>query len=130
VQLLGALSDVEIASLYSRARALIFPSHEDYGIVPLEAMASGRPVLAYGAGGALETVRDGVTGRFFAEQTSDAVAEGVLTLDPDAFDPSEIRRHAERFGVPAFKEQFRAEVEDAMQSKRAPAELAMTGALQ
>jgi glycosyltransferase involved in cell wall biosynthesis len=132
VQLLGSLGDREIAELYSRCRALIFPSYEDYGIVPLEAMASGRPVLAYGAGGALETVRDGVTGRFFAEQTADAVAEGVRALDPDNFDPAEIRRHAERFGVPAFKAQFRATVEDAMAAKAgrvAPAALAASGAV-
>jgi glycosyltransferase involved in cell wall biosynthesis len=128
VQLRGSLSDLEIARLYSRCRALIFPSHEDYGIVPLEAMASGRPVLAYGAGGALETVRDGVTGRFFAEQTADALAEGITSLQPDAFDPAAIRRHAEMFGVPAYKERFRATVEAAMQAKGAPAGLAATGA--
>jgi glycosyltransferase involved in cell wall biosynthesis len=91
-------------------------------------MASGRPVLAYGAGGALETVRDGVTGRFFDEQTADALAEGVRSLQPDAFDPAAIRRHAEAFGVPAFKARFRATVEAAMREKAAPSSLAAAGA--
>jgi glycosyltransferase involved in cell wall biosynthesis len=117
VKLLGSLSDAEIARLYSRCRALIFPSQEDFGIVPLEAMASGRPVLAYGAGGALETVRDGLTGRFFGEQTADALTDAVRKLRPESFEPAAIRRHAEQFGVPAFQERFRATVDEALRAK-------------
>ena len=84
----GRVDDAGVAAAMSECRALIFPGEEDFGITPLEANASGRPVIAYGAGGALETVRDGVTGVLFGAQTADSLAEGV-------------RRAEARHGTPA-----------------------------
>lgn len=110
IEFLGHLSDVEIAGLYANCRAFIFTSDEDFGITPLEAMASGRPVVAYGAGGALETVVNGTTGVFFHEQTADSLAEAITMTDFDAFDSVRIRQHAQQFGVPAFHARMRFEV--------------------
>jgi glycosyltransferase involved in cell wall biosynthesis len=102
VEFLGGRSDAEVARLYSECRALIFTPDEDFGIVPLEAMASGKPVIAYGSGGALETVVEGVTGRFFPRQTPESLEQAVLDFSPRAFDPWRVRAHAERFGVAEF----------------------------
>ena len=106
VEFLGRVSDDEIQKCLSECRALIFPGLEDFGLVPLEAMACGKPVIAYAAGGALETVSDRITGSFFHEQTPEAVARAVTDFDADGFDPQEIRRHAELFDVSVFKEQI------------------------
>ena len=117
VQFLGNRSDKELADLYSRCRALICPADDDFGTVPLAAMASGRPVLALAKAGALETILDGVTGHFFAEQTAGSLVEALQSFDYTMFDPLEIRRHAENFGIPAFKTRFRAFVGRAVKSK-------------
>lgn len=88
---------------YSRCRALIFPGEEDFGIVPVEAMASGRPVIAYGRGGATESVVPNLTGLFFEEQKVEAIVEAVQTASRTTFDPRCIAAHARRFGVARFK---------------------------
>jgi len=94
---------------YSRCRALIFPGVEDFGMVPVEAMASGRPVIAFGQGGALETVQEGVTGRFFSEQTVDSLNEAVASFEKDAcYDSDIIVEHARKFDKRMFKDQFMA----------------------
>jgi glycosyltransferase involved in cell wall biosynthesis len=98
VVFLGWQSDQQLAELYARCRALIFPGEEDFGIVPLEAMASGKPVIAFAKGGALETVVEGVTGTFFKEQTAAACLERVHALQTMHLDPARIRDHALRFG--------------------------------
>jgi glycosyltransferase involved in cell wall biosynthesis len=113
VEVLGRVSDAELAELYSRCMALVFPQEEDFGIVPLEAMAAGRPVIAYRAGGALETVREGETGVFFDRQEPDSLVEAVRKFDPGDFDPRSIRRHALRFDSAVFKEKFSRYVRDA-----------------
>jgi glycosyltransferase involved in cell wall biosynthesis len=87
---------------YARCRALIFPGEEDFGMVPVEAMASGRPVVAYGKGGATETVVDGVSGTFFAEQSVEAIASAVKRLAELELDPTEIAAHADQFGRAQF----------------------------
>src|SRR4029077_5666228 len=87
---------------YARCRALVFPGEEDFGMVPVEAMASGRPVIAYGRGGATETIADGVSGVFFAEQTIEAVSSAVKRLAGLDIDPARIVAHASQFG----REQF------------------------
>jgi glycosyltransferase involved in cell wall biosynthesis len=106
VSFLRRVPDEVLLDLYANCRALIFPQEEDYGLTPLEAQASGRPVVAYRAGGALETIVDGETGVFFAEQTPDALMEALATLERQRFDPDRIRRHAARFDASAFSERM------------------------
>ena len=88
------------------ARAVILPGEEDYGLVPLEANAAGRPAIAYGRGGALETIRPGVTGEHFMEATSAALAETLGAFDAARYDPATLRAHAEEFSPQRFKARF------------------------
>jgi glycosyltransferase involved in cell wall biosynthesis len=113
IQFLGYLDDKQVSDYYARAKALIFPSEEDFGITPLEAMASGRPVIAYRGGGALETVIEEQTGIFFPEQSPQSVAAAVRSFRAEKFDPETIRKHAEKFDRNIFKAQIRKIVEDA-----------------
>jgi len=110
VRLLGWQASEVIHDHYRRCRAVILPGAEDFGIVPVEAMACGKPVLAYGQGGALETVIDGVTGLFFSEQTVASLNRGVDAIDAhlSKFDPVAIRAHAELFSTATFKHRFKA----------------------
>lgn len=107
IEFCGRVSDEERRALYAHAQAFLHPQEEDFGITPLEAMASGRPVIAYRRGGACETVVDGVTGVFFDEQTPDAVNAAVERARGLAFDPARIRRHAEQFDLPHFQQAIR-----------------------
>ncbi len=107
VKFLGRVSDDELADLYSRCIALIFPPEEDFGITPLEAMAAGKPVIAYRAGGAVETVIEGKTGIFFDRQDPEALIEAVKRLKPEDFDPAVLVEHAKKFDVLVFKEKIR-----------------------
>jgi glycosyltransferase involved in cell wall biosynthesis len=118
VTFLGHLPDDEVRRQLSRCRALIFPGEEDFGITPVEAQACGRPVIAYGAGGALATVREGVTGVFFREQTPDALAEAVRGFRDEQFDPATIRRHAEEFDTARFARRFLRFVDEKMGTRR------------
>ncbi|HEV8192411.1 MAG TPA: glycosyltransferase [Ktedonobacterales bacterium] len=111
VKFLGRLSDDEVRSQLARCRALIFAGEEDFGITPVEAQASGRPVIAYGAGGALATIIEGSTGLFFYEQTPEALAEVVNSFRDEYFDPQAIRRHAEEFDTRRFLRRFTQFVE-------------------
>ena len=108
IQFLGSVSQSDLADYYAKAKALIFPQEEDFGIVPLEAMASGRPVIAYKGGGALETIVDGKTGLFFDEQTTESLMEVLRKFDSYKFDPQECRRQAEKFDVEVFKKNILA----------------------
>lgn len=105
IEFLGRQPDAVVSRYLQRCRALVFPGQEDFGIVPLEAMASGRPVIAFGRGGALDYVVPGVTGRFFREQTAEALADAVTAFETEIgrFDPAAIRRHAESFSAQAFR---------------------------
>ena len=116
VTMKGRLGDEALTAEYARARALIFPAEEDFGLTPVEAMASGRPVLALGRGGALETVRDGETGLFFADQSAASIREAIARFESDEarFDPRAIRAHAETFSKASFRARFRAAVDDLM----------------
>lgn len=93
---------------YARCRALVFPGMEDFGIVPVEAMASGRPVIAYREGGATETVIDGVTGTFFNEQTADALNIAIQRFEKaePAFNHKTIEEHSRKFDREIFKSKF------------------------
>jgi glycosyltransferase involved in cell wall biosynthesis len=112
----GALGDAEVAALYARCRAFIFPGMEDFGIAPVEAQAAGRPVVAFGRGGAAETVLDGETGVLFDEQSVDAVAAAIAEVRATGFDPDECRRNALRFDAAVFRERMAAIVADAAAS--------------
>jgi glycosyltransferase involved in cell wall biosynthesis len=105
VQFLGRLSDHEVADQLANCCALIWPGEEDFGLAPLEAQASGRPVIALQAGGALETVKAGETGIFFPEATVASLVT-ALTSFTDQFDPAVLRRHAVSFDRGAFKERM------------------------
>jgi glycosyltransferase involved in cell wall biosynthesis len=107
VQFLGPLADHEMRQCLSQCKAFIFPGEEDFGIAPLEAQAAGRPVIAYAAGGALETVVEGETGLFFREHTAESLAEAVSSFDEKDFDAAAIRRHAESFDRETFKSKLR-----------------------
>ncbi len=107
VEFLGHLPDFEVRREYARARALLFPGREDFGLTPLEAMASGTPVVAFGEGGARETVVDGVTGVFFAEQTPEALARAMAIADRLTFDPQALRAHAAGFDEAVFARRMR-----------------------
>jgi glycosyltransferase involved in cell wall biosynthesis len=111
----GRVSDVRLISLMRGARALINPQYEDFGMTVLEMNACGRPVIAFGKGGALETVIDGKTGVLFQEQSVDDLMAAMLRFECIDFDSSAIRRHAEAFSKRRFGEAMRRAVEDVVQ---------------
>jgi glycosyltransferase involved in cell wall biosynthesis len=102
---------------YARCRALIFPGEEDFGIVPVEAMASGRPVIAYGGGGATETVIPKLSGILFKEQTIDCLVAALETFREEEFDSTQIAAHADNFSVSRFVSAMNREIEDLLSSK-------------
>jgi len=95
------------------ARALLFPGEEDFGIVPVEAMAAGCPVIAYGAGGALDTVQDGESGLFFREQNADSLLDAIERFErfEKNLDPAALLKQARRFGPEQFAAGIRAQLE-------------------
>ena len=107
VSFLGHLTDAEVREEYRTARALLFPGKEDFGLTPLEAMAAGTPVIAFGEGGATETVLDGVTGVFFAEQTPEALAGAMRRAEGLDFDPTRLRAHAAGYDEAVFARRMR-----------------------
>lgn len=111
VEFLGRVSDEELAGLYSHAIGFIHPPKEDAGMTVLESMASGRPVIAYGEGGALESVKPDVTGEFFMEQTVESLVEVLKNFDVNKYDPQKIREVAMQYDVEKFKEKIRTIVE-------------------
>ena len=110
---MGFQSEDVIEDMLQRARAFIFAAEEDFGIVPVEAQACGTPVIAYGKGGALETVIEGETGYFFEEQSADALIEAITTFEKSApLDPDLIRKNAERFNKSRFLREMSSFVEE------------------
>jgi len=120
VDVLGYQPDEAVVHYMQNARAFVFAAEEDFGIVPVEAQACGTPVIAYGRGGATETVVPGETGLFFHRQDVDAVREAVAefeVLEPE-LDPPEIRAQAEQFDVSTFRSAFAETVRTAYSSFR------------
>jgi glycosyltransferase involved in cell wall biosynthesis len=112
VEFLGWQPDEKLREYYAGCRALIFPGEEDFGIVPVEAMASGKPVIAFAKGGALETVIAGTTGLFFNEQTVDRLIDTVRRFDESRFSPRSIRAHALRFDREVYRREMKRFIEE------------------
>jgi glycosyltransferase involved in cell wall biosynthesis len=108
IEFLGRRSDQQLAALLAGCRALIFPGEEDFGIVPLEAMACGRPVIAFKAGGALETVVEGQTGLFFEKASADSLEQAVKNFLFTVWDKARIREHAVGFDKKVFQQKIGA----------------------
>jgi glycosyltransferase involved in cell wall biosynthesis len=117
-EFLGRASDEELVELYAQARAVVVPSMEEFGITAVEAQAAGRPVIAAAAGGALETVLDGETGRLVALDDVDSFALAMRELDGLDFDPVRARESAERFSVASFQRRLAAEISRIVQGRR------------
>lgn len=107
VRFLGRVPDSDVARAYARCRALILPGEEDFGITPLEANASGRPVVAFKGGGAVHTVVDGQTGVFFADQTPEALRDAIARCERTSWNTQTLRAHAEAFSPDVFVGRFR-----------------------
>jgi glycosyltransferase involved in cell wall biosynthesis len=106
ISFLGLLSNAAVEHYAARCRALIFPGEEDFGMAPLEIAAAGRPTIAYRAGGAVETIIDGVTGIFFDRQEPKDLAEAIARFERIEWNPAILRRHAESFGTNVFQARF------------------------
>jgi glycosyltransferase involved in cell wall biosynthesis len=112
IEFLGRVPDQELRELYEGAKGFIFPTKEDFGMVPIEAMANGTPVIAYGVGGALEYVEEGKTGLLFDTQSKEALVEAVKRFEKLKFDPEYIRKRAERFDVSVFRSEMGNYIEE------------------
>ena len=120
IDFLGWVPEDELIELYARCKALILPGEEDFGIAPIEAQASGRPVIAYGAGGVLDTVVPGETGIFFQQQSAEHLNAAIQRFEDNSksFDPYLIREHASKFSKEIFKEKFVRHVEQCLTEYR------------
>lgn len=108
IHIAGRLSNREVEFHAARCRAVIFPGEEDFGMVPLEVAAAGRPAVAFYGGGARETIEEGITGVFFREQEPEALTQAIVRLEEMDWSPAVLRRHAEKFSVGRFEQRFRA----------------------
>ncbi len=114
IEFVGYVNDQERGELYKSCIAFLNPQEEDLGITVIEAGASGRPVIALAAGGALETVIPGVTGEFFYDQDIGAIISAVLQFKPERYDSKLIREHAMKYGIDRFKDEMSSYVNDAL----------------
>ena len=110
IKFLGRVSDAERLDLMARCKAFVFPGQEDFGITPLEANAAGRPVIAYGGGGALDTILEGMNGVLFHAPTSNALIASLKNFRASDFDPHQIRAHAEKFDTRVFQEALKQRI--------------------
>jgi len=114
IRFLGRLPDAEVLHYYAHCRAFLFPGEDDFGLTPLEAQASGRPVIAYGVGGALASVVDGITGTFFDQPTVESLASVLASFNEGQYDPVAIRNHALEFDMPRFQRRMLQYIEARM----------------
>ncbi|WP_443736753.1 glycosyltransferase [Treponema sp.] len=130
IKFTGRISDSEVKAYLQKCRALIFCAEEDFGIIPVEAQACGRPIIAFGKGGALETVVNGKTGVFFEEQSVESLVKAIEEFEKldkeNTFNPKKIREHAEKFSAENFRknlsEQIRLTEDKVRNYIRRPAE--------
>jgi glycosyltransferase involved in cell wall biosynthesis len=121
VKFLGRQPDIVVNRHAGRCHALIFPGEEDFGMAPLEINAAGRPVVAYGAGGATETIIENLNGVLFPEQTTESLIQALEKLESQTWDPSAIRRNAQRYDMSIFQNRllnFLGQVSPAIQEQR------------
>ncbi|MBK8020685.1 MAG: glycosyltransferase [Chloroflexi bacterium] len=118
VEFLGYVSDADLPDLMARCKAFLFPGLEDFGITPVQAQAAGRPVIAYGGGGALDTVIPGRTGDLFSEMTVDSLARAMESFDASDYDTRVLRAHAERFDSAVFSKALNTYIERAWDAFR------------
>ncbi|PIP29363.1 glycosyl transferase [Candidatus Kuenenbacteria bacterium CG23_combo_of_CG06-09_8_20_14_all_36_9] len=111
IEFLGEVTETEKARLYAESLAFINPQEEDFGITTIEAMSSGRPVIAYDRGGAIETIKAGETGEFFQDQTWEDLANTIIHFQPEKFDSKKIKLHAEQFNKKRFMEEIKSFVD-------------------
>ena len=130
VTLLGSQPFDVLKKHYAHCKALIFPGEEDFGIVPVEAMASGRPVIAFNRGGATETVVDGQTGVFFEEQSIEALQHAVAMFELMSFDPKIIVAHANKFSEKVFESAMSNFISNALKNDEAYSDKSMCGEAQ
>jgi glycosyltransferase involved in cell wall biosynthesis len=124
VEFVGRVSDHDLKQLYASCRAFVFPGEEDFGIAPLEANASGRPVIAYAGGGALDTVVDGRTGILFDEQQVESLVDAIRRTEATAWDSDALRAHARKFDTQVFREQLQQFVAESLAAHAAGARFA------
>ena len=112
IEFLGRIDDEAKARLYSRCRAFINPQYEDFGITAVEAMASGRPVIAYRRGGAVETIKENITGVFFDDQTPAGIMKAISDFEKISFNPEEIKQRTKQFSTERFKEEIKKYIDE------------------
>lgn len=118
IEFLGYIPDDDLADLMARCRAFMWPGEEDFGISPIQAMAAGRPVIAYAAGGALEFVVPGQTGSLFYEQSVEAIVDAVEEFDEKVLDPQAISGFAAQFDTAAFKRKMQQFVDEKLKQRK------------
>jgi glycosyltransferase involved in cell wall biosynthesis len=119
VELRGRVSDAELEQLFGACRAIVHPALDDFGIVSVEALAAGRPVVAFAGGGALDVVRDGETGVLFREASAESLGDALTRLEHLRFPPARLREEARRFDQTEFERRFGAFVESCRRGGRA-----------
>ncbi len=120
IEFLGRVEGEELRKLYSETKAFVFPAEEDAGIVMLEAQSCGTPVIAYKAGGALELVKEGVTGQYFTKQSAESIKEQIKAFDPQQYNAQTVRIFAQQFDKSVFKTQIKKFVEEKYQQYQIP----------
>jgi glycosyltransferase involved in cell wall biosynthesis len=126
VTFLGHQQRARIRELLRGCKAFLFPGLEDFGIAPVEAMSVGRPVIAFGGGGALDTVAPGISGEHFAEQTAESLAATIATFDPTRYDPVACQAQAARFSRTAFRTKLTTYLDQLLATAGKPAPIMQT----